>query len=219
MSFIKPVFNGDLSILWNFSLQWAALDLPQGLSCNVPWSSICLFHTALSKTRRAIKSQWRVWKSASVEIILIDPKDPIQEDWNRMFCYLSSSAWYRAKYCESEKRIHSSYVLDLEVVRVHENNKCWRKILSWHPYNYYCSFTLHKELNERQFEIFLLWVLLIYFKSFVSTLKMLWVGRWLFNTSWSAEQHCKLREASKEGEKRLAHFKYLHWKTTWARLD
>lgn len=72
----EPVFNRAVSILWNSSLQQAALDLPQELSYNVPWSSICLFHTALSKIISDIKSQWRVWKSASVEIILIDPNDP-----------------------------------------------------------------------------------------------------------------------------------------------
>lgn len=76
---VSQLLTGAVSILWNSSLQRAVLDLPQGLSCNVPPSSVCLFHTALSKIIRAIKSQWRVWKSDSVEIILIDPNDPEKE--------------------------------------------------------------------------------------------------------------------------------------------
>lgn len=72
---VRQFLIWTVSILWNYSMQQAALNLPQGLSCNVPQSSICLFCTALSKIIRAIKSQWRVWKSTSVEIILIDPND------------------------------------------------------------------------------------------------------------------------------------------------
>lgn len=76
---VTQFLMGAVSILRNSNLHHTVLHLPQGFSCSEPHSSFCLFHTALSKNIRGIKSQWTVRNFASVEIILIDINGPEKE--------------------------------------------------------------------------------------------------------------------------------------------
>lgn len=115
---------GAVSILRNSNLHHAALLLPQGLSCSVPLSSFCFFHTALCKIIRGIKRQWTVWKRASIEIILIDIDDPEKEtqlkrNGRSYFVTLAFLHGIEKRTSELEGLINTSCVL--EVIRVHEN--------------------------------------------------------------------------------------------------
>lgn len=100
---VTQFLMGAVSVLRNSNLHHAILHLPQGLSCGDPLSSFCLFCTTLSKIIRGIKSQWTVWKRASIEIILIDTNDTAKEtqfkrSGRSYFVYLTSSVWYREVY-------------------------------------------------------------------------------------------------------------------------
>lgn len=134
---VTQLLMGAVSILRNSNFHHAVLCLPQGLFCSEPHSSFCLFHTALSKIIRGTKSQWTVWKSASVEIILIDINDPEKETQlkkTRRSYFVTLVLLYSTEKCTSEleELINTSCMLALEVIRVHENDKCWRKIPSWY---------------------------------------------------------------------------------------
>lgn len=135
---VTQFLMGALSILWNSNLHHAALLLSQGLSCSEPLSSFCLIHTGLSKIIRGIKSQWTVWKRASIEIILIDidvisfsfPEKETQLKRNGRSYFVTLVLLHGTEKCTSELEglINTSYVLELEEIRVHENAG-WKYLL------------------------------------------------------------------------------------------